>query len=47
MFNPNGESSADQGAGFGGLSDPRLLGNHPVGLGSRLLSASGAERFIP
>lgn len=45
-LNPNGESGADQGSGFGGPGDPRLLGNHPVGLGARLLSASGAEHFV-
>ena len=45
-LNPNGESVADQGSGFGGSGDPRLLGNHPVGLGARLLSASGAEHFV-
>jgi len=40
LFNPNGES------GFSGPVDPRLPGNHPAGLGARLLSATGDQPYI-
>lgn len=41
LVNPNGES------GMAKCEDWRLVGGQAPYLGGRLLSASGAERFIP
>lgn len=47
MFNPTGSSGSNGGDGCTATLETRILSARPVGLNAVLLSASGAERFIP
>jgi hypothetical protein len=47
MLNPTGSSGSAGGDGCTAPLEDRILSARPVGLNAILLSASGAERFIP